>query len=226
MFNFWGISFHIYGLVLGLGILMAREVVIKVARERKLDENILDRIFIVSIVGGIIGARIYHVLDKWSYYSENLVKIFFVWEGGLGIWGGILGGAITTQFLILNFKFLSKVKFSEILDLGAIGLPLGQAIGRWGNYFNNEIVGKNGERLFLIESMANLLLFYFIYFLRNKYRGRLFGIYLVGYGLVRLTLENFRFASDQWLIGLVNIAMVLAVAAILAGIGIIWRKRI
>ena len=223
MLNFWGINLHVYGLILCFAILSAREMVSKVAKERKLDEKLLDKLLVVGVAGGIVGARLYHVLDNFSYYSENVVKIFFVWEGGLGIWGGILGGTIAVC-LTLHIAHCT-LKMAEILDLGAIGLPLGQSIGRWGNFFNGEIVGKNGEQLFLVESMANLLLFYFIYCQRNKYRGILFGIYLVGYGLARLTLENFRSASDQWLIGVVNIAMVLAVMAILAGIGIIWRRR-
>jgi phosphatidylglycerol:prolipoprotein diacylglycerol transferase len=87
MLNFWGISFHIYGLVLGLGIVMAKEVVMRVARERKFDEKLLNKIFIVGVVGGVIGARLYHVLDNFDYYSENVVKIFLISEGGLGIWG-------------------------------------------------------------------------------------------------------------------------------------------
>ena len=222
MINFWGISFHIYGFVLGLGIVMAREVVMRVARERKFDEKLLDKIFIVGVVGGVIGARLYHVLDNFTYYSENVVKIFLISEGGLGIWGGVIGGAITLQFLILNFKFLSKVSFSEILDLGAIGLPLGQAIGRWGNFFNGEIVGKNGEPLFLYESLATFILFLFIYRLRNKKRGKLFGIYLLGYGAIRLVLEGFRITADAWIINGISVSQGLSIIAIL--IGLIWRR--
>ena len=222
MLNFWGISFHIYGFVLGLGIVMAKEVVMRVARERKFDEKLLNKIFIVGVVGGVIGARLYHVLDNFDYYSENVVKIFLISEGGLGIWGGVIGGAITLQFLILNFKFLSKVSFSEILDLGAIGLPLGQAIGRWGNFFNGEIVGKNGEPLFLYESLATFILFLIIYKFRNKQRGRLFGIYLLGYGIIRLILEGFRNPNDAWIINGVSISTALSILSII--IGLSWRR--
>lgn len=228
MLNIFGITFHAYGLTIGVAIWCAITVVSRVARQRQLTEINLDDFYWYPIIGGIIGARVYHVIDKWSYYSENLVKIFFVWEGGLALWGAVIGGLIALFFKwrIDNDPPAGGWKISEMLDLVGIGLPLGQAIGRWGNFFNNEIVGKNGEQLFLIESMANILLFSFIYIFRNRIRGKLFGIYLVGYGIIRLISESMRASADQWHIGSINVAATLAVISVAGGIYFIWRKRI
>ena len=219
MISFWGVNFHLYGLILGLGILVAKEVVYKVARERKIEEKKLDRLFFAVIIGGIVGARLYNVLDNLTYYSENVVKIFMIWDGGLGIWGAIAGGLTALQLLILIFKFSIA---NSIWDLAAIGMPIVQAIGRWGNFFNNEIIGKNGEPLFLCESLATLILFLIIYRLRNKKKYKLMGIYLIGYGGVRLLLEGFRIPSDTWMIGNISVSGVLSLAAILWGF--IWQR--
>lgn len=220
MLNFWGINLHVYGLILGFAILLAREVVSRVVKERKLDEKLLDKLLVVVLIGGVIGARLYHVLDNFSYYSENAVKIFMIWEGGLGIWGGIAGGIISVYCTlhIAHFRF----KLSEILDLGAIGLPLGQAIGRWGNFFNGEIVGRNGEPLFFYESLATFILFLIIYRLREKKKYKLMGIYLLGYGTIRLVLEGFRAPGDAWLIGGFSVSSALSIISIF--VGLIWRR--
>lgn len=220
MLNFWGINLHLYGLILGLGILLAREVVSRVAKERKLDEELLDKLLVVVLIGGVIGARLYHVLDNFSYYSENVVKIFMIWEGGLGIWGGIAGGIISAYCTlhIVHFRF----KLSEIFDLGAVGLPLGQAIGRWGNFFNGEIIGRNGEPLFFYESLSTFILFLIIYRLRNKKKYKLMGIYLLGYGIIRLALEGFRNPGDAWMIGGLSVSTVLSLISVISGL--LWTS--
>lgn len=220
MLNFWGINLHIYGLILGFAILLARGVVSRVAKERILDEKLIDKLLVVVLIGGVIGARLYHVLDNFSYYSENVVKIFMIWEGGLGIWGAIAGGIIAV-YLTLHIVHCT-LKMAEFLDLGAIGLPLGQAIGRWGNFFNGEIVGRNGEPLFFYESLSTFILFLVIYRLRNKKKYKLMGIYLLGYGIIRLVLEGFRDPGDAWLIGNFSVSLALSIISILAGL--IWRR--
>lgn len=195
-------------------------MILKVAKERKIEENLIDKLVIASVIGGIIGARLYHVLDNLTYYSENVVKIFMIWDGGLGIWGGIAGGVISVYltFSIAHCTFLIR----DVWDLGAIGLPLGQSIGRWGNFFNNEIVGKNGEPLFFYESLATFILFLAICYLREKRKHRLMGIYLLGYGGIRLLLENFRVPGDTWVIGNFSVSTALSIVAIVAGI--IWQR--
>lgn len=217
-------DFNFYGLLVGIGIWIGCEVSLRVVRERKINIDQIEKLFGWTIIGGIIGARIYHVLDWWDYYKINFIQILMIWRGGLGIWGAISGGILGSFLWWLRNK--GKILFREVLDLIAIGLPIGQTIGRWGNYLNDEIVGKNGEPLFLYESLATFLLFLLIYFLRKKFRKRLMGIYLIGYGGIRLLLENLRQANDQWLIGSVSIASILALWAILLGSVFIFSKSI
>ena len=144
------VTFHLYGLLIGLGILVGSLVASKVSKV-KLDE-VFDALVWVMVFG-LAGARLYHVVDLWSYYSVHLNEIVMVWKGGMGIFGGILGGMvggirplkIAKIMKSKGYSPLTAIKKSgylKMLDVGAIGLPVGQAIGRWGNYFNQELYGK------------------------------------------------------------------------------------
>ena len=243
--------FHLYGFFIALGILAGLLVVDKIADVQNFVNKDKDgkglEVDVFSIlpwilIPGIIGARFYHVVDYWSYYDKNLIEIFYLWQGGLGIFGGIIGGVsglfIYSAFIslkqfrkdikILEIKKLMEISpqyfnilisnFFSLLDLGAIGLPLGQAIGRWGNYFNQELYGlptslpwgiyirpenrlpgfENFERfhpLFLYESLGCLLIFLIIFGIANfssRSHGKLFFLYLFLYSFLRFWLEFLR----------------------------------
>lgn len=213
--------FHVYGFLISLGILTGLWVAERFKKE--LSFSLLDPLFWV-LIGGIIGARIYHLIDYWPYYAQNLIEVFYLWQGGLGIFGGIIGG-IFSLWLFKKHKKLTKKEFLIMLDLGALGLPLGQAIGRWANYFNQELYGwptnlpwgiyiKPENRLpgfesftrfhplFLYESLACLIIFLLFYFLltsgKQRKAGFLFFLYLFLYSLTRFWLEFLRIESWQW----------------------------
>lgn len=213
--------FHVYGFLISLGILAGLWVAERFKKE--LSFSLLDPLFWV-LIGGIIGARIYHLIDYWSYYAQNLIEVFYLWQGGLGIFGGIIGG-IFSLWLFKKHKKLTKKEFLIMLDLGALGLPLGQVIGRWANYFNQELYGwptnlpwgiyiKPENRLagfesftrfhplFLYESLACLIIFLLFYFLltsgKQRKAGFLFFLYLFLYSLTRFWLEFLRIESWQW----------------------------
>ena len=133
MFTVGPVTFHLYGLMIGLGVLVGAWVA------SKKDKKIWDCLVWV-IGGGIIGARLYHVVDWWSYYSQHLSQIPAVWQGGMGIYGGILGG-ILGLWIYTRRREEPNLRLLKLLDVGALGLPLGQAIARWGNYFNQELYG-------------------------------------------------------------------------------------
>ena len=161
------------------------------------------------VIPGVIGARLYHVIDWWWYYGDHLALAPAVWTGGLGIFGGI-GGGIVGLWL---FCRKNKQDFLGWLDVVAVGLPLGQAIGRWGNWFNQELYGKQTNLpwgvyiekeagyfhpLFLYESIWNLLVFGIVWRFaswRKWAKGDLFAIYLSLYGLGRFGLEWLRLES-------------------------------
>jgi phosphatidylglycerol---prolipoprotein diacylglyceryl transferase len=249
-----GITLHIYGFIIGLGILAGTGLVVRARRiahtrgERLgiSEEQIWQGLWWV-IGGGILGARLYHVVDYWLYYKEHVGQIVAVWNGGLGIYGGLLGAGLA----ILMYAKYARVSWREALDLGVMGLPVGQAIGRWGNFVNQELYGKPsylpwsiyiGEEnrlpgyeqisryhpLFLYESLGMLVLALSLWglFLRKRIPvGRVVyaGLYLAGYGLVRFSLEPFRLESWEW--GGVAVAQLVSLGAVALGLGLWYTHR-
>lgn len=222
--QFFGITIHPYGFILGLGILASLELSLRLAKERKIDSQLIEKLFIWVLVGGVIGARLYHVIDKWGdIYSTNPLSVLFLWNGGLGIWGAIIGGLVG----LFSGLYFYKGKFSlNLLDVACFGVPVGQAIGRWGNFFNNEIVGSRGEPLFLYESLLNLVLFALIFYVAKttETKGKISGLYLMGYGYIRLVLEPLRPESIIWKISGVPTASLISIVTICLGF-FIWNRR-
>jgi len=155
-------NLHLYGFFIGLGILGAVEISEKARkllaiRYKPYAKFSVWKTFWWAIIPAIIGARLYHVLDFWEYYASFPQKIWATWEGGMGIWGGIIGGTIglwgyafwlsRDKFVLRKFSIkipnyqLPITNFLLLADLAALGLPLGQAIGRLGNFFNQELYG-------------------------------------------------------------------------------------
>jgi len=145
---------NFYGFFIVLGILVGVLVVEKINKKWSMVNGQWSMVDVLPyiLIPGIIGARLYHVIDYWQYYGENLVDILMVWKGGLGIFGAVIGGMIGI-WIFLKLKTKNKkpktqtkdTKIGDIflsyLDLGVVGLSIGQAIGRWGNYFNQELYG-------------------------------------------------------------------------------------
>ena len=191
--------FHLYGLIVGIGVVAGWSVAERI-------EPRVNKVLPWVLGLGIIGARLYHVIDKWSYYSQHLGQVMAVWNGGLGIFGGIVGGIVGLLIAYYTIKPLNNLW--SILGAIVTGLPLGQAIGRWGNLANNELWGIRHEPLFLYESILDLILFGILWKLSSRAKSRdpsttvgmtRLGIYLAGYGLIRLILEPFK--PNPWIFG-------------------------
>ena len=241
MFTVGPVTFHLYGLMIGLGVLVGAWVA------SKKDKKIWDCLVWV-IGGGIIGARLYHVVDWWSYYSEHLSQIPAVWRGGMGIYGGILGG-ILGLWIYTRRREEPNLRLLKLLDAGALGLPLGQAIARWGNYFNQELYGlptnlpwgiyirpenrllevmdfKYFHPLFLYESLWCLIIFIIIINIIKVIpmgKGKIFAVYLGLYGLGRFFLEFLRL--EAWTINGVNVAQMISAGLILGALGFIMGRK-
>ncbi|MCI2035243.1 MAG: prolipoprotein diacylglyceryl transferase, partial [Oscillospiraceae bacterium] len=130
-FTVGGHSFAWYGIIIAVGFLLAFLYVMKSCRRFHMDEDKLIDAVIVGIIGGVIGARIYYVLfDSSSQYLKNPVSIFYIWEGGLGIYGGIIGGLLCGAIVAK----LHKISVPAVLDLASLGFLIGQSVGRWGNF--------------------------------------------------------------------------------------------
>ena len=201
----------------------------------KFEDVIELLLFILPI--GVICARLYFVIFKFDYYIANPAEIFNIRNGGLAIYGGIIGAIIT---LIVYCK-KKKIKILDMLDLLAPYLALGQAIGRWGNFFNMEAHGtltnnifrmgiiENGKYIqvhptFLYESICTLIIFIILYIIRNKrkFSGEIIFTYLTLYGIIRAIIENLR--TDSLMFGSFRISQILSIVlSIVFGILLIYN---
>ena len=217
-----------YGIIIAVGFLLAVYYAMKRADQFGLtQDNIIDML-ICAVPLAIIGARAYYCLFSWNLYKDDPIRVLYIWEGGLAIYGGVIG-AVIGLFIYTKVK---KVKTAAMLDIGGLGLLIGQSIGRWGNFMNREAFGAqttsflrmgltdaNGATIyvhptFLYESLWNaigLLILHF-YSKRRKFDGQIFLMYLGWYGLGRMFIEGLR--TDSLYVGSSN----LRVSQLLAGI--------
>ncbi len=129
---------HWYGLLLAVATLVAISIIQWLGRKYKLDLNRLFDVSLITLVAGFIGARLYHVFNEWTYYHAHPIEIVKVWNGGLALHGGLLVGAVTLILLSRKWKWNPWL----IADIFAPAMAIAQAIGRWGNYFNQELFGR------------------------------------------------------------------------------------
>ncbi len=227
-------SLHIYGLLIGIAIVVGLSVAERVARASGHQIDVWDPLWWMA-TPAVAGARAYHVVDKWSYYAQNPLEIIDIAAGGLAIYGAIFGAVLgLLAYLKAKSKNTEVVVFEEFFvfgDVYALVLPLAQAIGRWGNYVNGELwgVATTGtpweyHPLFLYESVLNLALFVILILMyRRKVRGSTLGGYLVGYGVIRIVLEPLR--QESFRAGGVAVAQLLGVLFVIIGILILVRRK-
>ncbi len=206
----FGTPIRWYGVLIAAGFLLAALYALRRVNEFDLSEdNFLDALLIATPVA-ILCARLFYVLFDLADYIDNLVKIFYIWEGGLAIYGGVIG-AVTVSLIYCRVR---KIKVGNLLDLTALGLLIGQAVGRWGNFFNREVFGRETSNflrmvltnpndpsirlsvhpLFLYESLWNIAGFVLLHFRSKKraFPGEIFLFYLMWYGLGRGIMEGMR----------------------------------
>jgi len=238
-------TFHLYGLFIGLGIILGLWLASKIQKKLGNWDQVyldydLDNVLMWIIIPGIIGARLYHVIDYWNYYQSNLLEAIMLWHGGLGIYGAILGGFI-------GLWLFNKSKKNNILiplDIIAFALPISQAIGRLGNFVNQELYGlpttlpwgiwidpshrvqqylqfNYFHPIFAYEALANLILvFLMLKIVKVKHQhGFYIGLYLIGYSLIRFSLDFLRI--DPWKIGILSTAQWISLCLFILGIGLI-----
>lgn len=226
-FTVFGIDVRWYGICVAGGILLASLLAYHRAPKFKIDQEHLLDVLLWSIPIGIIGARAYYVIFNWQNYKGDFFHMINFREGGLAIHGGLILG-IFTAFLVCRYH---KILFRDVVDLIAPSIALGQAIGRWGNFFNSEAHGGptdlpwavivNGQGVhptFLYESIWCFLLFIFLLVIsRNrKFPGQIICLYAVIYSVERFFVEALR--TDSLMIGPFKQAQVLSLTVIIAGI--------
>ena len=223
-------SVHWYGVIIAIGFLLAVIYAIKRSKEFGITEDNIIDLLICAVPLAVIGARAYYVIFSWENYKDNLVDIIKVWEGGLAIYGGIIG-AVVGLFIFSKWR---KVKAGAMADLGGLGLLIGQAVGRWGNFINREAYGVKTtvawrmgltnqygtfyyHPCFLYESLWNIIGFVILHFYskKRKFDGEVFFLYLAWYGLGRALIESLR-TDSLYLFGSIETAAAEASAAAFA----------
>lgn len=145
--SIFGFEIAYYGIIIGCAILIGFLIAASEAkRTRQNPEDYLD-MGIIGVIAGIVGARIYYVIFSWDMYKDNLLHIFNLREGGLAIYGGVIG-AVAAVFILAKIKHLSPF---QILDTVAMAILNGQMLGRWGNFFNREAFGEYTDSLFAMR---------------------------------------------------------------------------
>lgn len=234
------IQIYWYSIFIFIGLLVASILIFKEARRRNIDEDFLVNLIFNTIIIGLIGARLYYVIFNLPYYIANPIEIFAIWNGGLAIHGGIFAALI---FIIIYCK-KHEVNCLQILDIMVVGLIIGQAIGRWGNFFNGEaygqitsleelkeqqipmfiingmyILGEYRQPTFFYESTWCLSGFLAMLIIRKyKYlkRGQLTGFYLFWYGFGRFLIESMR--TDALMLGSLKMAQIVSIVFVIVGI--------
>ncbi len=247
-FTIFGRDIYWYGVLMAVGILIAVMLAMREAKRKNISEDAMLDLCLVIIPCGIVGARLYYVLFELDQYLSNPIRMLYIWEGGLAIYGAVIGGLVG----LLIYARIKKIRFLKLADCIAPGLVLAQAIGRWGNFFNQEAYGapitnpnlwwfpfavyiENSPlkhpfyyATFFYESMWCLLVFAFLWFYfrkRTKHDGDMLIAYAVLYGFERMFIEGLR-TDSLWLIkDVVRVSQLLSFIVFVAGIAFLLIRR-
>ncbi|MEW4221479.1 prolipoprotein diacylglyceryl transferase [Rossellomorea marisflavi] len=249
-FELGPISVHWYGVIIGLGIALGMYMVIRESKRQGLHPDTFIDLLVWAIPIAIISARIYYVAFEWNnYYADHPEDIIKIWNGGIAIHGALIGSVLTT----IIFAKVRGLSFWKLTDIAAPSLIVGQAIGRWGNFINQEAHGREVSRqflenlhlprfiidqmyidgsyyhpTFLYESLWNVVVLILLLIIRRKVkslrRGELFLTYVIGYSIGRFFVEGMR--TDSLMLGDFRFAQVISVALIVAAIvTMIYRRK-
>ncbi len=208
-FSIGPLSVHLYGVIIGLGLILAAVYAMKRSEQFGLNEDLVLDGFLWIAPFAIVCARIYYCVFSWEMYADNPISALYIWEGGIAVYGSIIGAVIG----ILVFCKIKKIDVKTVLDLIAIAFLIGQFIGRWGNFFNREAFGAETDSFlrmglyntftgettyhhptFLYESVWNAVGFVILHFAskKRKYDGQIALSYVAWYGLGRAWIEGLR----------------------------------
>ena len=233
-FSIGSFEVRFYGLIIAMGLILAVCYALRRKEQFGLSEDdLLDGVLWIAPFA-IACARLYYCAFEWEQYAANPISILYIWEGGIAIYGAVIGAAIG---VFIHCKVFKKISVLATLDLVSLGFMIGQMMGRWGNFFNREAHGGVTDSFlrmglinpvtgqgayyhptFLYESLWNLVGFILIHFLskKRKYDGQVALYYVAWYGLGRAMIEGLRTDSLWW--GNFRVSQVLAAASCLAAV--------
>ena len=239
-FNILGKDIYWYGIIIASALVVGVILGVREAKRRGYRSEMIFDFLLIAIPLCIVCARLYYVVFEWSSYAGNFLKMIAIWEGGLAIYGAVIGGVIAA-FIFFKWR---RVPIGGVMDIAAPSIIIGQAIGRWGNFVNQEAYGEQisyqmralkffpaGIKLtlqngtvewhyatFFYESMWNLLVFIGLMIIKTKIklRGGVFAWYVILYGFGRFWIEGLRTDSLYW--GPIRVSQALSLVLIIAGI--------
>lgn len=255
-FEIGNVKIYWYAIMILLGLVLGFLYAAYFAKKEQLDTEYLYDILLWGLPSAIVMARIYYVAFNFSQYRDNPADIWKIWEGGIAIYGAVIGSVISTYI----YGKVKKLPVLQLFDMGAFGLLVGQAIGRWGNFFNQEAFGCNTDSLlamsgtriqaelsrmqnaglpvdptqgvhptFFYEFLWNLLgaVVLGLFHRKKKHHGQIFFLYLLWYGIGRFFIEGLRTDSLYFF----SIRISQAVAGVTALIGAVmlcyfWKKPV
>lgn len=233
-------SVYWYGLIITFGMLLAILYGLRESKFCGISSDDFFNMLIIAIPVSIICARAYYVIFSWDMYKDNIADVFDIRGGGLAIYGGVIG-AVATVIIYCRAK---KISLSSVLDMLAVGLLIGQSIGRWGNFVNGEafgaatslpwgmtvytdgrLIAESVHPTFFYESLWNFIGIWvlLLYKRRKKANGELFCAYLIWYGAGRTFIEGLR--ADSLYLGAFRVSQLLAALTAILGIVIIIYLR-
>lgn len=236
-FTLFGKDIYWYGIIIAMGFLLAVCYMMYRAKSFGLtQDDVLDMV-LWAVPIGVVCARLYYCIFYWELYVDDPISIVYIWEGGLAIYGGIIGGAIT----LLVVAKVKKIPPLVMLDVASMGVIIGQLVGRWGNFMNREAHGavtdsffKMGlqdasgavtyyQPTFLYESVWNLIGFIGLHLFvkKRKFDGEVFLLYVAWYGLGRAWIEGLRTDSLYLFSTGIRVSQLVAAVSFLAAAGII-----
>lgn len=226
--KFGGGGIHWYGIIIAVGIVLAVLYCSHLAKKEGENPELISDLVLWALPVSVIFARTYYVLFSWDSYKDNLWDIFKIYEGGIAIYGAIIGAVLTA----LVFFKVKKLSILKMFDICCLGLLIGQIIGRWGNFVNAEAFGGacdafwrmsiNGAAgvhpTFLYESLWNLLGFIILSLFHKKrpFYGFTFFSYITYYGIGRFFIEGLR--TDSLYLGNIRVSQVVALICVIFGI--------
>ncbi len=237
-FSLGPITVRWYGLLIATAMLIAAVGGCRMMRKAGINEDDFLTIFMVTIVAAILGARIYYVIFELPYYIQHPDEIIAIWHGGLAVHGGLLAGVASIYLGCRHYK----ISFWQFTDIMAPFMILGQAIGRWGNFFNQEaygyevdpaavpwamwIDGAYRHPTFLYESCWDLLVFFVLLWLARQAwvrRGEIALGYLMLYSMGRVVVEGFR--TDSLMLGPLRMAQVMSLVLFVGALLVLLYRR-
>ncbi len=232
-FNLFGKDIYWYGIIIAAALIIGVILGVLEAKRRGFRSEMVLDFMLLAIPIGIVCARLYYVVFEWENYAGDLLRIIAVWEGGMAIYGAVIGGIIAA----IIFNRWRRVYIGDMLDIAAPSLIISQAIGRWGNFVNQEAHGGlitdpnwqwfpagvqiNGEwfqATFFYESLWNVLVFIALMAVRKKIkvRGGVFALYVALYGLGRFWIEALR--TDSLMINEIRVSQWLSAVLFVLGL--------